>query len=231
MTALSGIKAISFDIDGTIWDFVGTMRSSLARALEELERRDPEAAALIDVDRMVETRDRVHVMMRDVTPDLVEIRKASFRQALVDVGRPDDALARRLADVYFESRWAPSELFDDVRPAIEALAPRYRLGVISNGNSYPERFGLGPYFSFVAYAQDCGGIQKPDPRIYRVAIDEAGCLPSEMLHVGDSLRSDIGGGNDAGLWTAWVNRDGAEPDERYRPDFEIAALTDLLEIV
>ena len=231
MTALSNIEAISFDIDGTIWDFVGTMRSSLAKALHELGRRDPEAAALIDVDTMVETRDRVHVMMRDVTPDLVEIRKASFRQALLDVGRPDDALAKRLADVYFESRWAPSTLFDDVRPAIEALAPRYRLGVISNGNSYPERFGLGSYFSFVAYAQDCGGIQKPDPRLYRVAIDEAGCLPSEMLHVGDSLRSDVGGGNDAGVWTAWVNRDGAEPDERYRPDFEVAALTDLLEIV
>ena len=231
MTALSGIKAISFDIDGTIWDFVGMMRSSLATALEELERHDPEAAAMLDVDRMAEIRNEVHEALRGVTPDLVEIRKASFRQALVDVGRPDDALAKRLVDVYFESRWAPSRLFDDVRPAIEALAPKYRLGVISNGNSYPERFGLGSYFSFGAYAQDCGGIQKPDPRIYRIAIEEAGCMPSEILHVGDSVRSDIGGGNDAGLWTAWVNRDGAEPDERYKPDFEIAALTDLLEIV
>ena len=231
MTALSGIKAISFDIDGTIWDFVGMMRSSLATALEELQRHDPEAASVLDVDRMAEIRNEVHEAMRDVTPDLVEIRKASFRQALVDVGRPDDALAKRLVDVYFESRWAPSKLFDDVRPAIEALAPKYRLGVISNGNSYPERFGLGSYFSFGAYAQDCGGIQKPDPRIYRIAIEEAGCLPSEILHVGDSVRSDIGGGNEAGLWTAWVNRDGAEPDERYKPDFEVASLTDLLEIV
>ena len=231
MTQLSNIKAISFDIDGTIWDFVSKMRSSLATALEELQRHDPEAASMLDVDRMAEIRNEVHEAMRGVTPDLVEIRKASFRQALVDVGRPDDALAKRLVDVYFESRWAPSELFDDVRPAIEALAPRYRLGVISNGNSYPERFGLGSYFSFGAYAQDCGGIQKPDPRIYRIAIEEAGCLPSEILHVGDSVMSDIGGGNDAGLWTAWVNRDGAEPDERYKPDFEIASLTDLLEIV
>jgi putative hydrolase of the HAD superfamily len=228
MTRLTGIKAITFDVDGTLWDFIGMMRGSLHQALLELERHDAEAAAQLDVDKMVETRDRVHIQMRDVTPDLVEIRKASFRQALIDVGRPDDALARRLSDVYFEHRWSPSRLFDDVRPALDALAPRYRLGMISNGNSYPERFGLGHLITFGVYAQDHGGISKPDPRLFRIAIDEAGCLSHELLHVGDSLRSDVGGAKGAGSTAVWVNRDGATADGDHDPDFEISTLTELV---
>jgi putative hydrolase of the HAD superfamily len=231
VTRITGIKAITFDIDGTLWDFVGRMRDSLVSALQELEKHDPKAAALIDVDTMIETRDRVHVAMRDVTPDLVEIRKASFRQALVDAERPDDALAKRLADVYFEHRWAPSPPYDDVRPAMEALAPRFRLGAISNGNSYPERFGLGHLLSFCVYAQDHGGINKPDPRLYQIAIAEAGCQPHELLHVGDSLRSDVGGAKGVGAWAAWVNRDGASLDGEHQPDVEIQAFTELLEIL
>ncbi len=109
-------------MDGTLWDFHGMMRGSLQKALRELERHDPEAAAILDVDKMVETRDRVRIKMRDVTPDLVEIRKASFRQALIDVGRPDDALAERLSDVYFEHRWAPSRLTQTTQ-APTPLAP------------------------------------------------------------------------------------------------------------
>ena len=52
---------------------------------------------MLDVDRMVETRDRVHIAMRDVTPDLVEIRKVVRSDAGArDSAEPDDMLARRL---------------------------------------------------------------------------------------------------------------------------------------
>ena len=231
MKGLSGIRAISFDVDGTLWDFDGAMRFSLTKALRELERHDPEAADRLDVNLMIETADRVRVSMWDVTPDLVEIRKASFRQVLVDIGRPDETLAGQLADVYFQNRWAPSRLYDDVSPAIEALAPMYRLGLISNGNSYPEQLGLSHIVSFLAYSQDHGGVNKPDPHLFQIAINEAGCRPAELLHVGDSLQNDVGGAKGVGAWTAWVNRGGAAPDERYQPDFEITALTDLLGIV
>ena len=104
------VKAITFDIDGTIWDFVGAMRHSLFKALHEAHLRDPETASMLDVDIMIETRDLVHLAMREITPDLVEIRKASFRQALIDIGRPNELLAERMSEVYFDNRWAKSDL-------------------------------------------------------------------------------------------------------------------------
>ena len=41
----TGIKAISFDLDGTLWDFEAVMRRSIERALEELTEHDPIAAS------------------------------------------------------------------------------------------------------------------------------------------------------------------------------------------
>jgi putative hydrolase of the HAD superfamily len=169
--------------------------------------------------------------MREITPDLVEIRKASFRQALIDIGRPNELLAERMSEVYFDNRWAKSDLYEDVRPAMETLATKYHLGVISNGNSYPERFGLTDLISSCVYAQDHGGVNKPDPKLFQIAIDEAACNPHELLHVGDSLSSDVGGAKNFGALAAWINRDGAKSSAKYKPDLEIVSLSELVEIL
>ena len=142
MTKLSGIKAVSFDVDGTLWDFDTVQRNALREALLELESHDADAAAMLSVDTLIETRYRVHEGLRGKTSDLVEIRNESFKQALRETGRPDDALAMRLSDIFFEHRLANAKLFADVRPTLETLAPRYRLGLVSNGNSYPDWLGL-----------------------------------------------------------------------------------------
>jgi len=55
----TGIKAISFDLDGTLWDFEAVMRRSIERAFEELTEHDPIAASQLDVDRVISVRDRI----------------------------------------------------------------------------------------------------------------------------------------------------------------------------
>ena len=56
MTALSGVTAISFDVDNTLWDFDEVMRGALGAVLEKLSQIDPEAARSLDIDRMVAIR-------------------------------------------------------------------------------------------------------------------------------------------------------------------------------
>lgn len=46
---------------------------------------------------------------------------------------------------------------------LDALGSRYRLGLVSNGNSYPERSGLDGRFAFTVFAHD-HGVHKPDRR-------------------------------------------------------------------
>ena len=221
------IKAISFDMDGTLWHFDGVVRRSLGEVLEELDRLDPDAAAMLSVDRMIAIRDRVRDDLRGKVTDLYEIRRRSFIRVLAEAGRTDSALADRLNEVYFEHRSANMTLFDDVRPTLEALAPRYKLGIVSNGNSYAEHFGLEDLISFSVYAPDHGGIEKPDPRIFRIALELAGCTPHEMAHVGDSLEADVAGARQAGLRSVWLNRDGRQRDAVIRADREIASLREL----
>jgi phosphoglycolate phosphatase-like HAD superfamily hydrolase len=59
MDWIAGLKAVSFDADGTLWDFQGTMHRSLGKALNELEKIDPQAASELTVDEMIRIRDRV----------------------------------------------------------------------------------------------------------------------------------------------------------------------------
>ena len=231
MTRLTGIKAISFDVDGTLWDFDGTARFALGQVLAELARHDVGAAEILDVPTLTEIRDRVHEELRGKVTDLNEIRRESFKRVLRDIDRADDSLAARLADVYFKHRTAGRVLFDDVAPAVEELGREYTLGLVSNGNSYAEDFGLERWMSFQVFAQDHGGIEKPDTKLFEIAFEQSGCQPEELAHVGDSLENDVAGAKAAGARSVWLNRNGERADRRNRPDYEISTLPELMDIL
>lgn len=230
MDRLTGIRAVSFDADGTLWDFERVMRRSLGYALRELEKLKPRVAGVLDIDRMIEIRDGVAEGLRGEVSDLERIRFEAFRQTLREVGSQDDALAEHLTRVYLRHRFGDIEPFDDVLPTLTVLGERFKLGVISNGNSHPERCGLKGIFRFVVLSQD-HGVEKPDERIFKIALEEAGCSRLELLHVGDSLENDVGGAIDSGIRGVWLNRDRRGNDTDVSPDHEISSLIELLEIL
>ena len=208
MTDLSRITTISFDVDGTLQDFDGLMRLSLRKILDELGRIDPDVARRLDVERMVAIRNETHDRLLGRVTDLDAVREESMREALREAGRPDDALGSHLAQVYFQRRDELRALFPDVRPALERLAPDYRLGLLSNGNSRAKALGIDDLMSFEVFSQDHGGVEKPDPRLFEIALREAGCTPHELLHVGDSPESDVAGALNADVEPVLLDRDG-----------------------
>ena len=230
MNKITGIKAISFDGDGTLWDFEKVMRHSLRLVLEELEKMDPQAVDMLDVENMIKIRNRVAEKLKDKVTNLEEIRLEAFRQTLKDIGRPNDTLASRLNRLYLKHRFEDIELFKDVLPTFEALRKKFVLGLLSNGNNYPERCGLGGVFQFVIFSQDYG-IEKPDPRIFRIALEKAGVSEKELLHVGDDLEIDIKGAIDVGINYVWLNRRKAKNILDLKIEYEISSLLELPEIL
>lgn len=230
MEKITGIKAISFDGDGTLWDFEKVMRHSLRYVLRELDKIDPEAATMLNIEKMITVRNRLAEKLKGKVTNLEEIRLKAFRQTLRDIGRPNDALASHLNNVYLKHRFENIELFQDAFPTLETLRKKYILGLLSNGNSYPERCGLEGIFQFIIFSQEYG-VEKPDPRIFQITLEKTGCSKQELLHVGDSLETDITGAIKAGINCVWLNRRSLKNNLGVKIDYEISSLLELLEIL
>lgn len=231
MNELGRIKAISFDGDMTLWDFEKVMRHSLSLVLAELRRRVPsQRTADLTIDRMIEIRNSVAAELKGRIANLEDIRFHAFKHTIESVGCPDDALAAELNVLYLKHRFEDIELYPDVIPCLDALCPDFSLGLVSNGNGYPERCGLPGRFSFVVFSQDVG-VEKPEAMIFLAACQQAGCAPCQLMHIGDSLESDVAGANGVGAISVWLNREGGRNESGIMPDHEIRSLSELSGIV
>ena len=210
----------------TLWDFQQVMRHSLRQALLELRRLVPSQRARdLSVEEMIAIRNQVEEEVKDEVWRHEEIRLLAFERTLEIVGSPDRDMAARLNELYLKHRFEDTELYPDVVPAFDQLAPHYKLGLLSNGNSYPERCGLEGRFAFVVFSQDVR-VRKPDRRIFEITAQQAGCPMHELLHVGDSLKNDVVGAHEAGAQTVWLNRERSANDAEVRADHEITSLAD-----
>ena len=102
---------------------------------------------------------------------------------------------------------------------------------LTNGNSNLEKIGIRHLFHGVVTAVDAGAA-KPDRQIFDVAVGEAGVRPEEILHVGDHPIADIDGARQAGMRTAWINRNAAVwPDKLDHPDAVVTTMAELRELL
>ena len=225
------ISTISFDGDMTLWDFQKVMQHSLKHTLVELQKQVSTPRVLeLTIDKMIVIREQFAEEVKGKIWNLEEIRRQAFERTLEHVGCPDKDLAAHLNTIYRKHRFEDIELYPDVIPTFDALAPHFKLGLLSNGNTYPERCGLEGYFTFVVFSQDVQ-VEKPDPRIFEITAQRAGCELAQLLHVGDSLETDIAGARNAGVSSVWLNREDVTNNTWIQPDYEVTSLTEILAIV
>ena len=191
------ITTILFDAGGTL------VFPSFERIGRELEadgfRADPAALARADASVRFGI-DRPEVIA--ATDD-----NSRFRRYLVALAReigidqlPDPVFAR--LDAYHRVH----NLWEDVPPgvpaALEMLRGRFRLGLVSNSNGTVRaklaRLNLARFFETIVDSHE-EGIEKPDPRIFHVALGHMGIAANETAYVGDLFYVDVVGALAAGL--------------------------------
>jgi HAD superfamily hydrolase (TIGR01662 family) len=122
-------------------------------------------------------------------------------------------------------------LYDDVRPAVQALASRgIRIGLISNSHrsmeAFESHFELGvPIAAAVASAEH--GYMKPHPSIFEAALRQAGVEAGDAMMVGDSVVHDIEGARGVGMRGVLVHRS----DEPVSAPPDVSVVRDLSELV
>ncbi len=138
----------------TLWDFEKVMRHALSKVLAYLKKEV--SAAQMTIEDMIRIRNEVAESLRGEVTNLEHIRLQAFVQTLKSIGVDDANLAARLNALYLKHRFEDIELYGDVKPTLKFLNQHLPCGLISNGNSYPERCGLEDAFSFVVFSQDVG---------------------------------------------------------------------------
>lgn len=200
---MHGIRAIIFDLDDTLWE-VGPVILRAEHAMHEfLARNYPRVTSLHDLHSMREVRARMAIEHPSMRHDFTWLRLEALRRHAREASYPE-SLADEAFEVFYRVRNEVT-LYDDVLPALEALAGRFRLFALSNGNADLGRVGLGRYFESALAARDAGML-KPDPRIFALLLGRAGLRCDEVLHVGDDPEADVEGARAAGVAPVWLNR-------------------------
>jgi putative hydrolase of the HAD superfamily len=119
---------------------------------------------------------------------------------------------------------------DGVRPALTALRDHgLTLVVVSNANgtlrAHMDRIGLSTHVDIVIDSQD-EGVEKPDPRLFGIALERAGARPDSTIHVGDLYQVDVVGARAAGLCGVLLDETGLYPDADCD---RVASLAELVE--
>ena len=240
------IRAVLFDLDGTLVDARGAWDAALDEALALGRARYPALESLGDgrsVQRQV-LRPLLEQAHREAGSGewSREFVAWAFDQLLARHALADPELAEAMRSHYEEAWPRHLRLYPEVPALLEQLAGCYRLGLVSNGLEEEQSLKIAPlgldrYLETVAISGALG-LRKPDPGIFEYALAGLGITAAEAVHVGDDFSADIAGARAAGLAAGiWVNRYGTfepSPSAGARAavaHIEVSDLADLASLV
>lgn len=229
------IRAISFDLDDTLYDNEPHIINAEAELMQFLHQAFP----LTQAWQPQQWR-RLKLQLLQQNPALAHdtsaARIATLHHGLSLLGYSESEAKRGaeegLACFYFHR--SHFHVSDEVLALLSRLSAHFRLIGITNGNVDAERVGLGEVFEFVLHPGS-GVRMKPAKDMFSEACERLNIGLEQLLHVGDSMNADVRGARLAGCQSVWLNpsfgRVASLPIAALLPHMEIATLDSLLEML
>lgn len=224
-------KVVLFDADDTLFDFKKSETHAFMTTLTEYEDNYDENIHLKAYHR-INTLIWKEFEMGEITQkDLKVERFRRLRDALGLTFSPDE-----FAEKYMHHLSQASFVYPEAEALMEKLQGKYKMAIITNGLTQVQKRRIrnapfARYFQEVIISEEIG-ISKPNPEIFIHTLEKLDHKDTEsVLMIGDSLTSDIKGGEKSGIDTCWYNPEGKENHTSINPTFEIRTLLDLLDIL
>ena len=214
------IKAISFDLDDTLWPILPVILKAEKDTNGWLIKNYPGVEKLLNNKEMMEIRDELIAQKGDLINQLSKLRELSLVELGVRSGykkKEAKIMARESFKIFFSCR-NDVELYQGVEETLKKLKGKYMLGVITNGNADLEKIGISHYFKFNLSAENTN-LSKPDPKIFEAAVKATGLRAEEICHIGDHPINDVLGSLDIGMKAIWFNEKEIKWPLSPRPEF------------
>lgn len=193
-------QALLFDLDNTLMDRDYTFRSFSTRFVKDYLGHLPEEEALRVVEDMIvrdadgyRDKDGFFTELSEVLPWQTQVSAADIR-------------------AYYDSNYfSHGAAMKDAAEILNYCRERgYILGLVTNGKKdlqdrKIDLLGLRGYFKAIVISGEAG-ISKPDPAIYKLALERMGTSAEQTLFIGDHPVNDIWGAGKAGMDTIWLKR-------------------------
>ncbi|MEO8160006.1 MAG: HAD family hydrolase [Arenimonas sp.] len=196
-------KALSLDLDDTLWPIWPVIERAEAALAEFLAQRCPNTARKYPIAEMRALRERIAAQHPQYAHDFTRQRRLSLAEAMRSAG-DDEAHADDAFNAFYAAR-NRVEFYPDALAALDRLAKRWTLAALTNGNADLGSIGIADRFAVSITARETGHA-KPDAPIFHATCAQLRLSPHEVLHVGDDPLLDIAGAAAAGLRTCWINR-------------------------
>ncbi|OGO19932.1 MAG: hypothetical protein A2Z14_00625 [Chloroflexi bacterium RBG_16_48_8] len=205
------------EISAILFDFDGTIRHGRPRGIDIFHKLAFELGVTFTAEVKIEAERWTHkyfAMSEELKDDVLEIGGFIHddfwlkytRRHLEFLGAPQDYL-EELALILNEKMGLANQpedyVSEDVLPTLKALRESgYQIGLVSNRShsitSLLEKLGLGDVFHSILTAGEIG-IWKPDPELFKHAIELISTDPKKTVFVGDNYYADVLGSRAAGL--------------------------------
>ena len=245
-------KAVFIDWDDTIGDFIGAAKLALQDMYEKYNLSEYFAS----FEEFISLYKPHNIELWDkYGKDLVTKEYLSFDRfffPLMHGSRVGErlkvkgerqevaSLAEQLSEDFLHLTTAHFSLLPGAERLVRYLAKKYPLVVLSNGfievqHEKIERSGLKDCFAHVVLSEEVG-CQKPNPRIYQVALEKCGVSAEDVLMIGDSWTSDVQGAINAGIdqmWVKWNQESAAKTQDstEQTATYIVGSLEEVMEIL
>ena len=226
------IKTLLWDVDGTLLDFGKSEKYGIRKCFQKFGLGECS-------DEMLARYSKINHKYWQML-ELGEITKQQvLTQRFVEFFASENINFDNINEFNdeYQIRLGDKAIFcDNAFETINSLTGKYKQYAVTNGTYIAQQrkltqSGLIDIFDDV-FISDKIGFEKPSIEFFNAVQEKVGKFnKNEVMIIGDSLSSDMQGGNNAGILCCWYNPHNAERKNNIKIDFEINDISEILDIL